>query len=76
MPAFNFLQELQIESLQFYSPLHSLTKDVEHRPHYTELLQHPLIKKYERESVDIALWFSGVCKKHGLRQDKTYIHMK
>ncbi|KAK2161202.1 hypothetical protein LSH36_120g14043 [Paralvinella palmiformis] len=31
-----------------------LLKTKEHRPNYHELLQHPFIKKYEKEDVDIA----------------------
>ena len=53
-----------------YSPLPlpsllSLTKNVEKRPHYSELLEHPLIKKYETETVDLGEWFKDMCRTHG-----------
>ena len=50
-----------------YTHIHytSLTKDVEKRPHYSELLTHPLILEYETKSVDIGRWYQEVCKIHG-----------
>lgn len=42
-----------------------LTKDVEKRPYYADLLEHPLIKKYEVESVDLGAWFQEQCRVHG-----------
>lgn len=46
------------------TPHTSLTKDVEKRPHYSELLTHPLILEYETKPVDIGLWYQEVCKTH------------
>ena len=46
-------------------PSPSLTKDVEKRPHYAELLEHALIKKYETEAVDLGVWFQEQCRIHG-----------
>ena len=48
-----------------HTPHTSLTKDVEKRPHYSELLAHPLILEYETKPVDIGLWYQEVCKTHG-----------
>ena len=39
-----------------------LTKDYKKRPKYKKLLEHVFIKKYEREEVDVAAWFSEVSK--------------
>ncbi|CAG2201309.1 dual specificity mitogen-activated protein kinase kinase 7-like [Mytilus galloprovincialis] len=39
-----------------------LTKDYKKRPKYKKLLEHVFIKKYEREDVDVAAWFSEVSK--------------
>lgn len=48
-------------SPEFYDFLSKcLTKDVEKRPHYAELLDHPLIAIYEQKEVDIARWFAEV----------------
>ena len=53
-------------SLHDLSLLHrSLTKDVEKRPYYAELLGHPLIKNYETLSVDLGDWFQEQCRLHG-----------
>lgn len=43
-----------------------LTKDVEVRPHYAELLKHPLIKEYETKPVDVGAWLRDVEKTVGL----------
>ena len=43
----------------------SLRKEVEKRPHYPELLQHPLIKEYESKPVDVGVWFQDICKTIG-----------
>ncbi|OWF39499.1 Dual specificity mitogen-activated protein kinase kinase 7 [Mizuhopecten yessoensis] len=37
-----------------------LTKDYKKRPKYKKLIEHKFIKKYEKEEVDIAAWFSDV----------------
>ncbi|KAK3087466.1 hypothetical protein FSP39_006298 [Pinctada imbricata] len=37
-----------------------LTKDYKKRPKYKKLLEHPFIKKYEVEQVDVAAWFSDM----------------
>ena len=61
-------QTLHVTTLHhvtFLSLTSSLTKDVEKRPHYAELLEHPLIKKYEAESVDLGAWFQEQCRVHG-----------
>jgi mitogen-activated protein kinase kinase 7 len=42
-----------------------LTKEVRKRPRYAELLEHPLIGKYETETVDIGEWFQEQCRIHG-----------
>jgi len=34
-----------------------LTKDLKLRPKYRQLLEHPFLKRYENESVDVASWF-------------------
>jgi mitogen-activated protein kinase kinase 7 len=53
-------------SSEFYSFVaQCLTKEVGRRPHYAELLQHPLIKKYEVEPVDIGVWLQEQCHIHG-----------
>lgn len=44
----------------FYLFFHSLTKDVLVRPHYDELLEHPLIKEYETKPVDVGAWLRDV----------------
>lgn len=35
----------------------SLTKNYKNRPKYRDLLDHPFLKLYERESVNVASWF-------------------
>ncbi|XP_064396634.1 dual specificity mitogen-activated protein kinase kinase 7-like [Halichondria panicea] len=41
-----------------------LTKDVDKRPNYMPLLEHPMIKEYEgRDDVDVGLWLKSVNKK-------------
>ncbi|XP_061184017.1 dual specificity mitogen-activated protein kinase kinase 7-like [Saccostrea echinata] len=37
-----------------------LTKDYKKRPKYRKLLEHPFIKKYEVENVNVAKWFSDM----------------
>lgn len=44
----------------FYLSFCSLTKDVLVRPHYDELLEHPLIKEYETKPVDVGAWLRDV----------------
>ena len=46
--------------------VHSLTKDVLIRPHYEELLGHPLIKEYEIKPVDVGAWVRGIDDMVGL----------
>ena len=38
----------------------SLTKDVAMRPHYGNLLEHPLIKEYENRDIDVGAWLRKV----------------
>lgn len=53
-------------SPEFYDFLSKcLTKEVTERPQYPELLQHALIKKYEKEEVDVGAWFRGVVSRLG-----------
>ena len=45
-------------------PGHSLTKDVDKRPNYMPLREHPMIEEYEgRDDVDVGLWLKSVNKK-------------
>lgn len=37
-----------------------LTKDYKKRPKYKKLIEHKFIKRYEKEDVDVAAWFSDV----------------
>ncbi|XP_060068127.1 dual specificity mitogen-activated protein kinase kinase 7-like [Ylistrum balloti] len=37
-----------------------LTKDYKKRPKYKKLIEHKFIKRYEKEEVDVAAWFSDV----------------
>ncbi|XP_067661825.1 dual specificity mitogen-activated protein kinase kinase 7-like isoform X1 [Haliotis asinina] len=39
-----------------------LTKDYKKRPKYKKLLEHPFIKRYEKERVDVASWYIGISK--------------
>lgn len=54
----------KIDNLPLF-PL-SLTKDVDVRPHYAELLEHPLIKEYETKPVNVGEWLRDVEKTIGL----------
>lgn len=47
-------------------PLLSLTKDVDTRPRYAELVEHPLIKEYETKAVNVGEWLRDVEKTVGL----------
>ncbi|KAL5494460.1 hypothetical protein EMCRGX_G015796 [Ephydatia muelleri] len=42
-----------------------LAKNVEERLHYSELLEHSLIKMYEKTPVDMCRWYSDVCARMG-----------
>ena len=42
---------------------HSLTKEVEHRPKFQQLLEDPFIKKTEAEQTDIGVWFRTILDK-------------
>jgi mitogen-activated protein kinase kinase 7 len=37
-----------------------LSKDVQSRPQYSQLLLHPLIKEYESKEVDVGAWFRSI----------------
>ena len=52
------------DAVDIFAPS-SLCKDVNSRPHYSQLLQHPLIIQYDQRPVDIAAWYTEVCSKHG-----------
>lgn len=39
-----------------------LTKDVEKRPRFYELIEHPYIKEVEQSSVDVAAWYGDIVK--------------
>lgn len=54
---------LQVMVFMFLS---SLTKDFTVRPHYSELLEHPLIKEFEVKPVDVGAWLRDVEKTVGL----------
>ena len=41
-------------------PLCSLTKDVDHRPTFQLLLEHPFIKTTEEHEADIGAWFRDI----------------
>ena len=43
----------------------SLSKDVNERPQYSQLLGHPLIHEFEARSVDIGKWMEQVMTEHG-----------
>ena len=49
-----------------YLDLCSLTKDVLARPHYDELLKHPMIQEYEVKPVDVGAWLTDIEKTVGL----------
>ena len=40
----------------------SLTKEVEERPRFYELIEHPYIKEVEQSTVDVAGWYGDVLK--------------
>ena len=46
--------------------LYSLAKEVLTRPHYDDLLGHPLIVEYEEKPVDIGEWLQGIERTVGL----------
>ena len=39
-----------------------MTKDVEKRPRFYELIEHPYIKEVEQSSVDVAAWYGDIVK--------------
>ncbi|XP_041368873.1 dual specificity mitogen-activated protein kinase kinase 7-like isoform X2 [Gigantopelta aegis] len=39
-----------------------LTKDYKKRPKYKKLLEHTFIKRYEKESVDVGMWYTAISK--------------
>lgn len=41
---------------------YSLTKDVEERPRFYELIEHPYIKGVEQSSVDVAGWYGDIVR--------------
>ena len=41
----------------------SLTKDVENRPRFYELLEHPFIKKMEQEKREVETWYREISDK-------------
>lgn len=45
--------------------LYSLHKDVQQRANYTELLEHPFVKKGETTDFDITKYVEGVFEKYG-----------
>ena len=41
----------------------SLTKDVENRPRFHDLLEHPFIKKMEKEKREVETWYREISDK-------------
>ena len=39
----------------------SLKKDVQQRPKYDVLLDHPFIKQMEELKIDVAAWYQDIC---------------
>ena len=39
-----------------------MTKDVEERPRFYELIEHPYIKGVEQSSVDVAGWYGDIVR--------------
>lgn len=40
----------------------SLTKDVEQRPRFYQLIAHPYIKEVELSTVDVAAWYGDIVR--------------
>ena len=43
--------------------VYSLTKDVDKRPKFWELVTHPYIKEVEVTAVDVAGWYADIVRK-------------
>ena len=39
-----------------------MTKDVEERPRFYELIEHPYIKEVEKSTVDVAGWYGDIVR--------------
>lgn len=49
----------------------SLTKDVDQRPKFWELVDHPYIKEVEQSVVDVAGWYADIVRQESeLKQDQ------
>lgn len=55
-------RERESESIIKAVNLSSLTKDVDKRPRFYELIEHPYIKEVELSSVDVASWYADIVK--------------
>lgn len=51
--------------------LDRLTKEVEKRANYIQLLEHPFIVKYEHEEVDMAGYVTSVLERYGDLNDNS-----
>ena len=46
----------------FYHAVFSLTKDVDQRPRFYELIEHPYIKEVEQSDINVAVWYADIIR--------------
>ena len=51
----------------------SLTKDVDQRPRFYELIEHPYIREVEKSLVDVAGWYADIIRQEN-KQKETQGH--